>query len=210
MVFNAFVLISLKSKNRYRNIICIVKEELLSETDQFIQNNIGKFYEDYTNYIFISFIQEKIAIELLKKSNYKKLDLSNITIENNVTSYGYAKLIKKSQDEYNEEKEKYYKRKYFEEILTDFNKDIDYKVSIDNLSISDISDNNMISYSYCFNIIYSKDTIKKVFDVDGWIQYDCDNTSECNYDDEIYKYIEDYKDIIDLIQENLEEYEKLF
>ena len=96
-------------------------------------------------------------------------------------------------------------------MLSDFNKDLDYKVSLENFCVNDDSENNTEAYSYNVNIVYTKDDIKKIFEVDGWVEYGYESIGECNYDeDEISKYIEDYEDILEYIQGDLAEYEQLF
>lgn len=81
MTKTTFALVSIKSKNRYKNLLCQVPDELLDNTEQIIKDNLDTYYSDFTNYIFISTICKTKALELLKNSNYKKIDLSNIKIE---------------------------------------------------------------------------------------------------------------------------------
>ena len=211
MVYTTYVLVSIKFNKRYKNLLCIIPEEL-SYSKDLIKKEIEKLYENLSNYIFISFIDDKVGLELLKSSNYIKTDLSKISLEDvNLNSYQCGELIRKSINNEYSERVNYYKNKYCDIILEDFNKNKDYNVGFENLKVDDSSDNGVTCYSYSVIIVYKKEEISKKFKVSGWNELNGDYDSDCDYNYELEEYIkDDYNELLEIIKDDLEELIRFF
>lgn len=215
-------IISFKYESHYINGLCKTSD-LVSNNDiklkSFIEANLSKKYDSYSDYIFIARIPEEnkeLYNKLLENSNYKLIDFTDIDVLKDLDKKDkkiiYKNLIKRNKC--NKEKYNYYVEKFFDAVLEEFNSDMqeysydvdDYistgVVSLKNFEVYDHSESEYWCYVFKTDIVYEKDDIKKVFPCKGWIQHDCKDY-DCNYK-EMRKYIEDYDRLIDgIIMKNL-------
>ena len=195
MIKTTNIIISIKYNKRYKNLICIIPDELSYSKDEinnFINKNLSQYYNNYTNYIYISEINDSIKNELKLNSNYKLLNLSKheFTLLTNDIDSVYYQLAYKNRS-INEDKYDYYIKKYYKEYLKEYNKTSKYKIIFTNISVNDNSEDNEELFTYEIKVKF--DNVKKEFEITGYTG----EHSGLEYNEEIDDYIDDIEDFID-------------